>query len=491
MFTYAGKMAPSQNLSDHFYTKKVADLHHRKLLVFQPGTAVSSVAAVMAEQKMSCVFVGTGGDDILGYVTDITLRDQVLAKGISPETEVSKIMDRGIVYIQQQAFLYEALLLMFRTKTRYLLVRNQGKFVGWISRNKILSEQAQGPFMFIQSVKQALDTEELATKWAQLPSVVHDLLSKGMKAQIINQIVTAVSDAIALRIIENVIHEMGPPPAKFVFFVLGSEGRSEQTLKTDQDNAIIYEDKANEHRELVREYFLEFADRVSTDLDRVGIVFCKGGYMAKNPKWTHSLSHWKRNYENWIQESSQETVMQYATFFDCRAIFGDFSLLDELKEFMSELLEKAPERFFVNMGYNALQYEPPLSFFHGIKTYQIDGERHFNIKKTMTPIVDLARVFSLKHRILETNTGDRVKALESKGVFSHRETIELGHAYYYLMGLRLEKQSLQLIQNEEKATNHVSIDHLTKVQMVTLVEIFKVIKDFQLKIKVEFTKNIF
>lgn len=491
MFTYAGQMAASENLSDHFYTKKVADLHHRRLLVFPPQTAVSRVAAAMADEKMSCVFVGIGEEDIQGYVTDITLRDKVLAKGISAEIEVAEIMDTGIVFIPRQAFLYEALLLMFRTKTRYMLVREQGKFVGWISRNKILSEQAQGPFMFIQSVKQALDTEELASKWAQLPAIVHDLLSKGMKAQIINQIVTAVSDAISLRIIENVIHEMGPPPAKFVFFVLGSEGRSEQTLKTDQDNAIIYEDKANEQREIVREYFLEFADRVSTHLDRVGIVFCKGGYMAKNPKWTHSLSHWKRNYENWIQESSQETVMQYATFFDCRPIFGDFPLLDQLKDFMGELLEKAPERFFVNMGYNALQFEPPLSFFRGIKTYEIDGEKHFNIKKTMTPIVDLARVYALHHRVFETNTGERIKALETAGVFTHKEANELSHAYYYLMGLRLDHQSLQLIQKNETATNDISIDHLTKVQMVTLVEIFKVIKEFQVKIKVGFTKNIF
>lgn len=484
-------MPASENISDHFYTKKVADLHLRRLLVFPPQAPVSQVAKSMAEEKMSCVFVGDDEDRISGYVTDITLRDKVLAKGISPQTEVSHIMDTGIVFIRKNAFLYEALLWMFKTKTRYLLVKEKDRFVGWISRNKILSEQAQGPFMFIQSVKQALNTEELAGKWRQLPTVIHDLLSKGMKAQIINQIVSAVSDAISLKIIENILHEMGPPPARFVFFVLGSEGRSEQTLKTDQDNAIIYEDKANEQRELVREYFLEFADRVSTDLDRVGIVFCKGGYMAKNPKWTHSLSHWKRNYEDWIQASTQETVMKYATFFDCRPIFGEFSLLDELREFMAGLLEKAPERFFVNMGFNALQFEPPLSFFRGIKTYEIDGEKHFNVKKTMTPIVDLARVFSLKHRIFETNTGDRILALERAGVFSHKEANELSHAYYYLMGLRLESQSLQLIEKNEKPSNHIHVLSLTKVQSVTLVEIFKVIKDFQLKIKVEFTKNIF
>jgi CBS domain-containing protein len=149
--------------------------------------------------------------------------------------------------------------MMFRTKTRYLLVKKKEKFVGWISRNKILSEQAQGPFVFIQSVKQSMDVEELKEKWEQVPQIIHQLIDKGIKSQIVNQIITTVADSIALRIIENTIRELGEPPAKFVFFVLGSEGRAEQTLKTDQDNAIIYEDKANEHRETVREYFLDFA----------------------------------------------------------------------------------------------------------------------------------------------------------------------------------------------------------------------------------------
>lgn len=109
----------------------------------------------------------------------------------------------------------------------------------------------------------------------------------------------------------------------------------------------------------------------------------------------------------------------------------------------------------------------------------------------MTPIVDLARAFALKHRIFEPNTGKRIETLRKIGVFSEKETKELAHAYYYLMALRLEKQAMQIIQNGQKPVNYVSINQLTKVQVVTLLEIFKVIKDFQLKIKLEFTKNIF
>lgn len=451
---------------------------------------VFEAAKLMSAEKVACLFIGD--PSIKGFVTDITLRDKVLAQNLSAEVPVGTIMDSKLVAISNDALLYEALLLMFKTKTRYLLVKDKDKYIGLISRNKILTAQYQGPFILIQSVKQSQHTEELAQKWKYVPNMVYRLVERGLRAQIINQIITTINDAIALRVIENTIREMGPAPASFVFMVLGSEGRSEQTLVTDQDNAIIYEDKANEQRELVRDYFLEFAEKVSAALDTIGFEFCKGGYMAKNPKWTHSLSHWKRNYESWITSSTPETMMKYATFFDCRAIYGDFTLLDELRAFMDQQLQHPTEKFFINLGTNALQYEPPLTFFRKhIKTFKIDGEEHFNIKHTMTPIVDLTRLFALKHRIFETNTGNRIEKLQSIGVFSSKEAKELNHAYYYLMGLRLEKQSLSMIRKGQKPVNYVAIKELTKVQMVTLVEIFKVIKEFQLKIKIEFTKNIF
>ncbi len=477
--------------ADKFYSKKVGDLHHRNLRICAQDTPIFEAAQVMAKEKISCLFIGDMDHQIIGFVTDITLRDKVIAKQRDPREPISTVMDQGIVAISKDAFLYEALLLMFQTKTRYLLVKYKNTYVGWISRTKILTEQSQGPFIFIQSVKQAMDVDELKEKWQQVPKIIHQLITNGLKAEIINQIITTVSDTIALRVIENTIREIGTPPAKFVFFVLGSEGRGEQTLKTDQDNAIIYEDKANEQRELVREYFLDFAARISTDLDHIGFSFCQGGLMAKNPKWTHSLSHWKRNYESWIQESTQETVMKYATFFDCRAIYGEFGILEELKEFMDLQLQNPTERFFMNMGTNSLQFEPPLTFLKNIKTFKIEGEKFFDIKKTMSPIVDLARIFALKNRIFETNTGSRIAALKAIGVFTEKEAQELSHAYYYLMALRLEKQALRIMEQKKSPENFVSVKELTKVQLVTLVEIFKVIKEFQLKIKVEFTKNLF
>jgi CBS domain-containing protein len=479
------------SFSEQFFSRKLDELHYHGIITMAATDTIQAAASLMAKEKISILFIKGEDENLLGYITDITLRDKVLAKGVPSNTSVAVVMEHAIVSVSQHEFLYEALLLMFQTKTRYLLVKSKDSYIGWISRTKILMEQSNSPFIFIQSVRQALDTVELKHKWGQVPEVVHRLIQQGLKASIINQIITSIADTITLRVIENSINKIGPPPAKFVFFVLGSEGRGEQTLKTDQDNAIIYEDKANEHREEVRAYFLAFAEQVSTDLDSIGIDFCKGGLMAKNPKWTHSLSHWKRNYESWIQESSEDTIMKYATFFDCRAIYGDFNLLDELKAYTAQQLQHASERFWVHMGENALKYEPPLTIFKGIKTVKIDGEKKINSKETMNPIVDLVRVFALKNGIEATNTGKRIELLQKAGVFTNKEAQELDHAYYYLMALRLEKQTVQLRKKGSIVDNFISTQDLTKVQMVTLIEIFKVIKSFQLKVRISFTNTIF
>jgi CBS domain-containing protein len=321
--------------------------------------------------------------------------------------------------------------------------------------------------------------------------MVSQLLSRGVNAEIVNQVITTVADTIALKVIEGVIDEMGRPPAKFVFMVLGSEGRKEQTLKTDQDNAIIYEDKANEHREEVRAYFLKFAEMVSDRLNNIGFSYCTGGFMAKNSKWTHSLSHWKRNYISWMQESLPETVIKFSTFFDCRYLYGEASIMDELKQFLDEELQKPNEKLFFYLAKNALQYEPPLTFFKRIRTITKGTEEVFDVKKAMTPIVDLVRVYALQNRIFEVNTGERLKALRDKGVFTETAFEELMQSYYLLMRLRLKKQATQIIMDNVEPDNYVSLHSLTKIEQVTLKEIFKTIENFQGRIRMEFTNSVF
>ncbi|NQD70153.1 CBS domain-containing protein [Sphingobacterium shayense] len=476
--------------AEQLYSRKIDGIIYKDIVSCPTGTPIFQAAKHMADNRVSCLFIRDIDDNIIGYATDITLRDNVIANQIDTNNPIESIMDNPIVSISHQAYLYEAVLMMFRTKTKYLLVEKHDKYVGFLSRNRLLSEQGQSPLVFIQSVKLAETTNELRQKWNYVPEIINQLLGRGINAEITNQVITTIADAIAIKVIEKVIREIGEPPAKFVFMVTGSEGRKEQTLKTDQDNAIIYEDKANEQREMVRDYFLNFANKVSDHLNEIGFVYCKGGYMASNPDWTHSLSHWKRNYKNWIDETVPENAIKFSTFFDCRFLYGDRTIIDQLKEFLEEELQKPNDRFFTFIGRNALQYEPPLTFFKNIKTETIGKSEVLNIKNAMTPIVDLVRVYALKNRIYEENTGERLEKLTELGVFSKKQYEELYQSYYYLMALRLENQANQILVEKIEPNNYIRIDKLTKIEKVTLIEIFKTINNFQMGIKMRFTNNL-
>lgn len=477
-------------LVDQLYSTKIGDISYKKVISCAPSTPIFEAALKMAEHKTSCLFIEDQPQQYIGFVTDITLRDKVIGQRLSADHPISEVMDEHIISISTDAYVYEAVLMMFSSKSRYLLVKNEDQVVGFLSRNRLLSEQAQSPLVFIQSVKSAVNSDDLRRKWQKVPGIVSQLLSRGVHAEIVNEVVTTIADTISTKIIEEVIQKLGPPPAKFVFMVLGSEGRKELSLKTDQDNALIYEDTSAERRAAVRTYFLDFAGQVSDKLNAVGFVYCKGDYMASNPNWTHSLAHWKYNYQSWIEEALPEAAVKFAAFFDCRAIYGDLALMEELRAFVDQELQKPIEKFYVYLAKNALQYEPPLTYFRNIKTQKVAQKEVFDIKTAMTPIVDLVRVYALQNRIFQKeNTGERLKALKNLNVFSEKQFNELMQSYYYLMGLRLKHQADQ-INNQTEPDNFIEINQLTKIEKVTLIEIFKTIQNFQSGIKMRFTNSL-
>jgi len=476
---------------DQLYSSKINGISYRSIVFCDLQTPIFEAAKKMAELKTSCLFIKDLEGKYIGFVTDITLRDRVIAQQIDTNLPIHTIMDEQIVSIAAEAYVYEAILLMFSSKSRYLLIENDEKYVGFLSRNRLLSEQTRSPLVFIQSVKSATDVTDLRSKWQKVPHIVAQLLERGVHAEIVNEVITTIADTISNKIIEDVIRKLGPPPAKFVFMVLGSEGRKELSLKTDQDNAIIYEDTPEDQRAMVRSYFLDFATQVSDKLNYIGFVYCDGDYMATNPNWTHSLSHWKYNYKNWIEEALPEAAVKFAAFFDCRAIYGNTELMQDLREFVDEELKKPIEKFYVYLAKNALLYEPPLTYFKNIKTQKIASKEVFDIKTAMTPIVDLVRVYALQNRIFKReNTGERLRALKELGVFNQSQLNELTQSYYYLMGLRLKNQANQIIKEHVTPNNLIEINQLTKIEKVTLIEIFKTILNFQSGIRMKFTNSL-
>ncbi|WP_447640214.1 MULTISPECIES: DUF294 nucleotidyltransferase-like domain-containing protein [Chitinophagaceae] len=476
--------------ADQFFSKRMGDVTYREIVTASCDMSVFELVRTMRQSKVSCIYLTNDTGEIVGYLTDILLRDRIIGERLSADTLARYVMDKKPVKVSVDNFVFEAVLKMYRTNTKYLLIEKNGDYIGFQSRNRLLAEQSRSPLLFIQSVKLANSDDELRSKWLEAPKIITQLLDRGVHTGIANQVITTISDSIAETVIERTIEQMGPAPAKFCFMVLGSEGRKEQTFKTDQDNAIIYEDKANEHREEVRAYFLEFAKRVSESLNHIGFSFCTGGYMAMNPKWTHSLSHWKRNYEEWIADAVPETIVKFTTFFDCRFLYGDEYIMQELYAFLDDVLQKPMERVFYFMAKNALQYEPPLTFFKGIKTFTKGDNEVFDVKRAMTPIVDLVRVYALKHHIRAVNTGERIRLLYQQKVFSSTEYEELRQSYYLLMRMRLRHQARQIMVDNVESDNYMLLHRFSRIERLTLVEVFKTIKKFQTKIRIDFTKEL-
>ncbi len=473
--------------ADIIFSRRISSITPRLLVSCSPQTSIKEVAALMADKQVNCVYIKED-DKLTAFVSKDILVKEALALGKDGYSPVYEVAHKDVICIQKDALVYEALLALYPSKQEYILVQDGTESLGYLSRYRLLTEHAQSPLVFIQSVKLSNTILDLKEKWARVPELISLMIGRGVNAEIVNRIVTTIADEILLRVIDGVQKEMGPAPAKYCFMVIGSEARQEQTLATDQDNAIIYEDKANEQRELVRTWFLDFADRISTRLNDVGFKFCTGGFMAKNPQWCHSLSHWKRNYDMWINQAAPDTVTKFSTFFDCRFVYGEKELFDELYNHMINCIDNTSSKFLMNLVTNALRYESPLTLFNNIKTFSNDEKKVFNIKKAMNPIVDMMRMYSLKNKILVANTGQRMKALFEEGHIDEVKYKELRHAYYYLMGVRLKSQSSEILNDFKEASNFIEPKKLTHVEQATLKEIFKFIKDLQWGIKMSFNK---
>ncbi|MEM9985530.1 MAG: DUF294 nucleotidyltransferase-like domain-containing protein, partial [Bacteroidota bacterium] len=476
-------------VADLAFTQQVGSYFNPNVNTCTTETSIREAARSMTYYRENFVLVLDRNREPVGLVTDQELRNKVVVMGLSVDRPVKEIMVSPLREIQSTAYSYEAILLMFRHKVDYLLVRKGEGFAGVISLDRLLNAQGKSPFIFVQSISLDHDAEALKRKWAEVPRIISQLIDRGTRPEIVNQVVSAVSDAIGNNIIRRAIERLGPPPARFVFMALGSEGRKEQTLSTDQDNAIIYEDLEGEARERARAYFLRLGEEVCDELNEVGFDYCDGNLMAKNPKWNHSLSHWKTNYQRWVAEPGSDNALIGGTFFDCRSIYGDAQLLTELRQSIFDELDRGGSSFFANLARAALVNRPPLSLFGGIQTTADKDRKGINVKQVMNMFSDYARLHALNHQLTDTNTGERLRHLAVKGILNEVEFEELHQGYYFLMRLRMMHQAAQM-EAGNSPDNLLDIRSLTKIERVTIKEILKVIETYQKRLGILFLGSL-
>jgi signal-transduction protein with cAMP-binding, CBS, and nucleotidyltransferase domain/PAS domain-containing protein len=454
-------------------------------------TPVRQVAAAMARAKASAVLVKAATGEPVGIVTDRDLRDRVLAVARDPALPVSAIMSAPLVRVADSALLFEAARLMQERGVQHLVVTDErGNTCGVLSGTEILHAQRHAVGLLIGEAERARSWEELRDCNAKLPIFVKSLLDAGTRVEHVTRILSSVSDAIAVRLVALAEAELGTPPTTYSFVTFGSVARSEQTLATDQDNAIIYTDVPAEQQAVAQDYFLRLGERVCGWLDQVGYRRCRGVTMASNPKWCQPLSRWRQYFTDCVTAAEPQDLLNVNILFDFRCTCGEMGHVNQLRHHLQDLLGAGQPVFLFHLARSTLQFKPPRGFFGTIRV-ESGGEHPdtFNIKSATIPLVNFARIYALQHHLGETNTIERLARLRDRGVLLPSSHDELVQAYTALMQMRLTHQAAQMARGLPP-DNYINLSELTQLERSVLRKVFADIIVFQARLETDFARTV-
>lgn len=477
--TYSNLIAKERSdkeQSIQFFSNSISSVIRRNVLFCGANNSIKDAAILMKQHRCSSILIKQEGR-FIGITTDQDFKNKVVAADLKISNPISDIMSSPLISISEHSSVFEAFIKIMKAGVKHLaVINNENDAIGVISNSDLINAQGNLPFLFIKEINEAVSYEEISKKQKQLPLSIYTLINEGAKAQNINNFVTAITDAILEKLIKFAIQEIGQPPVKFAFMVMGSEGRKEQTLKTDQDNAIIFEDVNEEELESVNAYFLKLGEHVCNMLDKTGYDFCEGDIMAKNPKWCQPVSIWKKYFKEWIYNASSKALLQISIFFDFRFGYGDISLVNELRENLFAVLGNG-KGFFKYMAANTTHFRLPIGFF-GNFIVESKGKfkNTFDIKKPMMLVVDFARIYALQNKISATNTMERLELIYKKNVISESDYNDISLSYSYMMNLRFINQIHAIINEGEEPNNYINPKKLSKIEQHTLKEIFKKIE---------------
>jgi len=455
----------------------------------EANVSIQEAAWKMAKYGVGSLLISKPGDpeDIIGIITDKDLRIKVLARGLDYALPVSEIMSSPVLTVLSQALCFDVLLKMMSTGIHHLAVERSGSIIGVITSHDIMLQQGHSPYYLFKEIVSQKTFQGLYPLSQKIPEMIRNLIREGGKAGNITRMIAVLNDHILQKLLDLLHEEMGPPPVKYCWLLMGSEGRREQTFRTDQDNAIIYEDPVGEEQKKEAEtYFKEFARRAIDHLVNCGYPLCPGDIMARNPKWCQPYSVWCGYFERWISAPDPQELLNVMIFFDFRAGYGTASLAEKLRDHVISF-SKRQEIYLMHMARECMMNRVPLSFF---KTFIVerDGEHKNKLdvkRQGLTPFVNFARVLAMKYGVKETNTMARLTVLKDDDHISEDLWSVASEGYELQMQLRLVHQLYQ-IENGLIPDNYLNPGQLTDLEKRMLKDAFSVIERLQAYLKTLF-----
>lgn len=441
----------------------VGSLVERPAVTVPASATVLEAARVMRDERVSSVLILSEPPAIL---TDRDLRNRVLAADLGPRTPAKDVASRPLRTVPQGTPVYGAWQVMLEHGIHHLPVDRDGTIVGLVTSTDLLRHHSQSPVLALMRVERMRNREALPGYASDLARMVSTLVKSGLPVPQISRLVSHLNGALVRRLLAWAEADLGPPPCPYAFLVFGSDGRYEQTLLTDQDNALVYADGVPD----AARYFEALAAKVIADLVSAGFPPCPGGYMAT--QWRAPLPEWLARFAGWIDEPRAEAVLAAAIFFDHRVVGGTLDL-SPLAGVIARARRNAP--FLSHLARSAVGFRPPIGAFRRLRTE--DGT--VDLKKGgLAPVQGLARVWALDAGIVATNTLERLAAAAAAGFVDRERSEDLAEAYLFLTGLRLRNQ-LAALAVGTPVGNRVAVDSLSPSERRHLKESFLAVRDAQ------------
>jgi CBS domain-containing protein len=462
------------------FTTRVGDMAIKDVVSTGEETPIREAAQIMSEDRISSLVIMDRNDLPSGIVTDRDLREKVVAKGRSVQEPVKNIMSTTLIRVDDRDYCFEVVLKMLKYNIHHILVIRDGKLSGVVTNHDLMMLQGTSPLSLTKDIESQQTIEGLIPVSKKINNIVGLLLKEGAKANNITKVITEINDRLVRKVVEFAERKLGKPPLAYSWIVFGSEGRKEQTFKTDQDNAIIYADpETDAGAEAARNYFAALAEYVRDGLLQCGFPPCPANYMAANPQWCQPLKTWKKYFSTWIATPTPDAVLNSVTFFDFRSMSGDMTLAEQLRDYLNSQL-KDQKVFLGYLANMAIKNTPPIGFF---KSFVVEkGGEHkdeLNLKvKGIAPLVDVVRLFALEKGIRETSTLERIETLRSRHTIVEEYADDLEQAFEFITLLRIHHQYAQINAGEEP-DNFINPNKLSNLEKRSIKEAFQLISTVQ------------
>ena len=460
---------------------RVADLMETSLVTCSADATVQEAAQIMTERNVSSLLVmesaGANQSPLVGIITDRDLRRRVLAKAKTAESLVSEVMTGNPETISPDLLVFEAMLLMAERGYHHLPVHDGTRVVGMIVIGDLLRSLHTDPVYATATLARKSDISEIAEIAQNARRIVGRFIDRGDSGEEVAKLLTAVADAVTRRLVTLAEEKLGPPPVSYAFAVLGSHGRGEMGLASDQDNALVLADDYD--ADVHADYFAALSDEICTNLGRVGYPLCPGDMMASNPAWRMTKSQWLRTFHGWITTPEAEALLHAQTFFDMRGVAGDVQLVEELRAAYLPLAQGS-QRLHAHLAKLAAWREPPLGFFRGL-VLEKGGEHAetLDIKKGGTAaVVQMARLFAVAAGLPQLSTRERLAASAGAGSVSRQGAQDLADAFEFLCTVQLHHQQAQFNAGTQP-NNHIYPKRLSSLEREHLRDAFGVIRKLQ------------